>query len=268
MRCAEIDNLIHAYLDGELVGDEATALEQHVAGCVGCRERVAFQTRFKADLRAKLRSRVARPEPPARLLASVRAGLDRADLRRGWRQAAPLGALLAAASVAMVFGLSSRGDSAIVEEAIDAHVKNLPVEVGGPTTTDEEISAWMQDKLPVPVRPPLRRVVLKLKHPDGVAVWPDDVALVGARLYHLQNRDAGQIRYRVGRSPVSVFVFDPSGFDFSAQKRRNVGGREVYLSEERGYSVALYRDRGVGYAVTSDLSPEELMRLVEASLSP
>ena len=266
MRCAEIDNLIHAYLDGELVGEEASSVEHHVGGCADCRERVAFQTHFKADLRAKLRSRFARPEPPPRLLAAVRAGLDQADLRRGWRQAAPAGALLAVASLALVVGLSSRGDSAIVEEAIQGHVKNLPIEVGGPSATDEEIRAWMQDKVPVPVRPPLRRVVLTIRTPDGAV--PDDVALVGARMYHLRNRDAGQIRYRVGRSPVSVFVFDPSGFDFSASQRRTVGGRDIYLTEERGYSVALYRDRGVGYAVTSDLAPEELMRLVEASFNP
>jgi anti-sigma factor RsiW len=264
MRCEEIENLVHPYLDGELVGEEAAHVEAHVGACAACRERVAFQSRFKADLRAKLRSRAARPEPPPRLLAAVRAGLDHADQRRSWRRAAPVAALMVAASAVLGVGLSSRGDSAIVEEAIRGHVKNLPVEVGGPGATDEEIRAWMQGKVPVPVRPPLRRMMrVSLSSPDSAG----GVDLVGARVYHLRNRDAGQIRYRVGRSPVTVYVFDASGFDFSSADRRTIGRHEVYLAEDRGYSVAFYRDRGVGYALASDLSSDDLLRLVQASLN-
>lgn len=261
MRCVDFENGVQPYVDGELVGEDRTAVEHHVAECEACRAQLAFHARFKADLRARLRSSSARPEPPPRLLANVRAALDRADVRGEgpvpvvMSRALPYSAGLLAAAATLFFVLrpASRADSEIVEEAIRGHEKNLPVEIGGPSVNDDEIRSWMQGKVGVPVRPP-----------PGVT---RRASLVGARVYHLRNRDVGQIRYRMnGGSQVTVFVFDPAGVDLSAPVRRTVGRHEVFVAEERGYSVAIYRDRGVGYAFTSDLGGDELLQLVAASL--
>jgi anti-sigma factor RsiW len=269
MGCPDVERLFHPYLDGELLGDDCALVEEHIASCAGCREKVAFQSRFKADLRSRLR---APREAPAHLLASVRGALDQADARgegpapglaARWRRTVPasLGVVAAAAAIAffVVTSRPSQADSAIVEEAIRGHEKNLPIEVGGPNVSDDEIRSWMQGKVAVPVRP------LRVRDAGS--------HLVGARVYHLRNRDAAQLVYRIGPSQMTVYVFDASGFDLATpQARRRLiatktGQREVYFSEERGYTVALYRDRGVGYAVASDLEPEGLMRLVAASLN-
>ena len=262
MRCADIDKLVDAYIDGELVGDDCVHLERHTAECERCRARVAFQSSFKAQIRARLRGRAV--EPPERLRQAILDGLDRADARgdgpvpRVWRRAVPAGAAgltAVAAGIAIYFGglglggRPSEAESAIVEDAIRGHQKNLPMEVGGPDS--EAISTWMQGKVPVPVRPPRLQA---------------RALLVGARVYHLRNRDVAQIVYRVGGSQVSVYVFDSSGWDLAAPQRQVVRRHSVYFTEERGYTVALYEDRGVGYAFASDLAPGEMMRLVAASL--
>jgi anti-sigma factor RsiW len=259
MRCADIDKLVHAYIDGELVGDDCVLLERHTAECERCRARVAFQSSFKGQVRARLRGRVV--DPPDRLRRAILDGLDRADARgegpvpRVWRRALPAGAgvLVAAAGIAVFLGLGGRpseAESAIVEDAIRGHQKNLPMEVGGPDS--DAISVWMQGKVPVPVRPPQLQATR--------------AQLVGARVYHLRNRDVAQIVYRVGRSQMSVYVFDSSGWDLEAPQRQVVRRHPVYLTEERGYTVALYEDRGVGYAFASDLARDELLRLIAASL--
>jgi hypothetical protein len=147
-------------------------------------------------------------------------------------------------------------------------MKNLPVEVGG---TDDEIRSWMRGKVAVPVRPPnLRTVRLGFGAPSHPHPGPQPSAmiprLIGARISHLASRDAGQIVYSVGNSQVTVYVFDPSGWQLSARSPRIIDGREVYFAERAGYSVAIYRDRGVGYAVASDLGEDALIALVEAAL--
>jgi anti-sigma factor RsiW len=258
MACADVERMLHPYLDGELLGDDCALLEEHLAACDRCREQVAFQARFKADLRARLR---APREAPAHLAARVTAALDQADGAR-LRRALPagIGVLAAAAALFLVLARPSQARSPIVEEAIRGHEKNLPVEVGGPDVSDDEIRSWMQGKVPVPVRPLRVRAVV---HGEPATT------LVGARVYHLRNRDAGQLVYRVGPSQMTVYVFDASGVDLAAPElvKRMIGGREIYLAEQRGYTVALYRDRGVGYAVASDLPPDRVMRVVAASLN-
>jgi anti-sigma factor RsiW len=280
MMCAEVDMLVHPYLDGELVAEERVLIEAHVAGCPRCRELVGHESTFKANLRARLRPRGSRSAPPAPegLRRRVLEALDRADqsgagpASRLVRIATPaLGALATAAAIAIFFGgagglgghltgtgrqASTATDSGIVDEAIAGHMKNLPVEVGG---TDDEIRSWMMGKVAFPVRPPdLRAVQLGSLHAPP--------RLIGARLSHLASRDAGQIVYRVGPSQVTVFVFDASGWEVSTKARRTIDGREVYIAERAGYSVVMYRDRGVGYALASDLDEDSLLALVAASL--
>jgi anti-sigma factor RsiW len=44
-----------------------------------------------------------------------------------------------------------------------------------------------------------------------------------------------------------------------------VNGREIYLGTGPGISTASYRDRGLGYVVTSDYDEDTLARLVTAA---
>jgi anti-sigma factor RsiW len=273
-----MDMLVHPYLDGELVAEERVLLEHHVAECPRCAELVGHEAKFKEHLRARLRSR-APAAGSAGLRARVLGALDAADAagagpgRLPWRWMAPAaGALATAAAIAIFFGAQLGGGSSLagaplIEAAIAGHRKNLPVEVGG---TGDEIRSWMQGKVPVPVRPPNLRAVAYTTHA------PIQVPrLIGARVSHLASRDAGQLLYRVGNSQLTVYVFDADGWDLAAPERTQIrtqistkiSGRDVFVVEKGGYSVALYRDRGVGYALASDLDEESLLRLLEASLS-
>jgi len=274
MTCSDVDMLVHPYLDGELVAEERVLVERHVVGCPHCRELVGHETTFREHLRARLRLRpqaqhevVAAPALRRRVLDA----LDRAD-KAGEGPALPwaktlkmwfapaLGALATAAAIVVFFSsgpnagrISGLAGTPLVEEAIAGHMKNLPPEVRG---TDDEIRSWMRGKVAIPVRPPFIHAIQLSSSPR----------LVGARLSHLASRDAGQIFYWVGASQMTVYVFDPSGWEFSAPARRVIDGRVVYVAERAGYTVALYRDRGIGYAVATDLDEATLLRLLEASL--
>jgi mycothiol system anti-sigma-R factor len=255
MCCADVQKFVHPYLDGEFDDGDRAPMEAHLGECAACRELLAFESSFKATLRARLRKGAA----PSHVRQRLASALDRADAQGHgpalpWkRRAVPVVLVLGAAAVAVTLPalLFSRADSRLVKEAIRAHQQNLPVEVSG---NAESVRAWMQGKVSVPVKPP------RLRDPSA--------ALLGARVGHLRERDAAQIVYRVGQSQLTVHVFDASGLDMLAPHRRVVDNREVFVDGDRGYNVVFYRDRGVGYAFTSDLAADEMVNLVSASFSP
>jgi mycothiol system anti-sigma-R factor len=51
--CEDIVERAHAWLDGELTGDGATALRAHLAGCPPCRQAVEAEERFVGALRRR-----------------------------------------------------------------------------------------------------------------------------------------------------------------------------------------------------------------------
>lgn len=252
MTCAEAEPFLMTYLDRELVDEDRLIVEEHLAACSSCRERVAFEASFKSTLK----TRVRRPSAPASLRADISRSLDRADGERARslfrRKALPVGMpLAAAAAVAVFLGSSlesSEASSPIVEDAVRAHEKQLPVEVGG---GEDQVKVWMQGKVAVPVRPPRLR--------------GRNAAFVGGRIGHLRNRDAAQLLYKVDGSPMTVYVFDAEGMRLEGSRPRTVGRRQVYVDGQRGYNVVYYRDNGVGYAFTSDLDQESMIRLVSTA---
>jgi len=76
LNCADyIENFLAAHADGELVGDELRAAQEHVAQCAKCRELLAQERALKA----LVRTRVGVLRTPAELRATLRSALDSAD---------------------------------------------------------------------------------------------------------------------------------------------------------------------------------------------
>src|SRR4029450_12102814 len=110
----------------------------------------------------------------------------------------------------------------------------------------DQLRRWYSDKVDFPVRP--------LALQKG--------SLRGGRLANIRGHQAAYLLYEGNGSKVSVFVFDPSNMQFEARRKAMVGNKEVFLDEERGYNVAVFRDRGVGYAIAGDLNETDMLNLV------
>jgi anti-sigma factor (TIGR02949 family) len=269
LRCDDVARSVSSYIDGELVAEERAAVDQHVAGCKPCRRLLDDEAALKSMIRAHLR-----PTPPApvELRGRVLAALDAAEASHQgpvtplYRRALPFAAVFAAAAAMTIFvstGLRTRpARAALVEDAVSAHEKALPLEVGGDA---QQVSGWMQGKVAVKVKPPT------LPRLDDRPAWPAErsfapASLRGARLGHLSRQDAAQLSYDLGGASVTVHIFDPTGVRMSAPRRHEVGAHVIYSDSMRGYSVVFFADRGVGYAFTSDLREEDLVELVSRTL--
>src|SRR5262245_11835027 len=105
--CGRIRNELSAYLYGELAAEGATALEQHLATCVACRDELAALRETRKLLERWETPRIA--EDPRELARSI-AARARAEERSAppvWRgRLVRWSAILSGAAAALVFSLS------------------------------------------------------------------------------------------------------------------------------------------------------------------
>jgi mycothiol system anti-sigma-R factor len=247
LRCAGVQRFVDAYLDGEFADSDRAELEAHLGTCDSCRHKVSMQREWKAAIKAA----APREEAPAALRNKVQRAIDREarplpPLRKWAVRVMPIAA---AAGLLISMGISRVNWSPMAADVIAKHQRNLPIEISGGA---DQLKKWYSDKVDFPVRP----LMLPGSH------------LRGGRLANIRDRQAAYLVYDVNGNKVSVFIFDPRDLSFESRRKMVVSNHEVFLDEDRGYNVALFRDRGVGYAIASDMDHDQMMKLVGSAVQP
>lgn len=266
MRCADIERCVDSFIDREFAEPERLEFEAHLSECGGCRRLVQQQASFKATLRAC----IGRTPTPQGLSGRLCAALDQEDGRRreesgflnllgadGRRRLLPLAVFALPLLVWLSPGLFSLPwrESPMIAASIQRHQRNLPLEITG---APEVVGSWFDGKVPFAVRTPRLEPVAVLR---------------GGRLVNLGSQEAVHLIYQVGQvgqvgagHRISVFVFDANNVPIMAPRREVIGRYEVFLEGQRGYNVALFRDNGLGYAITGDIDEPELIRLISTAV--
>ncbi len=135
----------------------------------------------------------------------------------------------------------------VVEDVAQRLARELPAEVAASDPT--QVAQWFRGKIDVPVRPVMFRGV--------------PARLLGARISNVQNQMAAALYYEVGGRRMTVFVFDGNLVRSDMSEQESQGHRYVTASSH-GYTVTLTEQQGVGYAIASDLPPQETMRIVQS----
>jgi anti-sigma factor RsiW len=257
MECADLERSLDAYLDGEFDAQERCDALAHLACCAPCRSRAEREAELRAAIRGCLQRALGpgaeRARAPASLHPRIVAALDRERPRRRWvRLLVPLPvAALVLCAVGALFAATRGGDDLLVEEAVDRHIRDLPLEV----TADrgpEHVHAWFDGKLDFNPRPP------RFAAPD--------VQLVGARLSHISDRPAAYMRYHLPRGKVGLFIVeDPQRRFGEAGRTIRAGPDEVHLVNAHGYNLAVWRRNEIVYSLVGDLDEGQLARLVESA---
>jgi anti-sigma factor RsiW len=243
--------LLHAYIDGELDAESATALEAEIDTSPDLKQ----ELERLAALRSAVQSHGTRFCAPAALLDRLfesRAGAQpssRAAQVPAWWRTLALGASMTAAAL-LIWSLgkdfAGRDSSApLVTEAVSAHMRSLM----GDHLTDlasserHSLKPWLSNRLPF--APPVRSFSDQGFH------------LVGGRLEYLADKPSAAIVYRHREHVINVFVA-PSDQPNSA----------VQMSAERGFNTARFDSAAMSYWVVSDLNPTDLAKLTDLLRSP
>ncbi len=279
MTCEDFVPFIDAYVDQEFDERELAEMEMHLKMCPECREHVDFSYRLKQGVKSCL-SESAPGELRGRIFGDLEALFEQppvvanetaevvelrpsnapeeAPAQRGFSPnarwiALPIAAALAAVVVLPSFTVApaKSGQLPIVEQTVDWHVGNYPIEVTGPD--GRRVSQWFRNKVDFPVRLPQFQ-------------GSRQVNLLGGRIAHVQDRRAAYLLYEVDGTRLSVLVFDGEGLTIPSDKIRNMGGRDVAVLNNKGYEVAVLQDSGVTYTLTSELPENDFVSLVSSSV--
>ena len=300
--CKSMGLLLGAHLDGQLDPVKTLEVEDHVAACEVCRERLALDR----ALRGSLKKAVKTPIPDvvrARMLAAMAGesaretrreeddlvavsstaalvasgdGLDasadrtstpgsrpqRPSMLRHWRTMLPLAS---AAALVMAWGAAAK--QPVARGATDTMVPaGLSDDLLRDFVGQHSHSLPPEQADPKQVRQFERYVGVPVRVPQF-----SNAHFVGGRLVPLHGGErAAMLQYEVKQGTdvqrVTVFVYDPRKIQIGGANLapRAIGTAEVRVGQTDGYSVALTQHGGVGYAMASDLDPESSANLVSA----
>jgi anti-sigma factor RsiW len=240
--CDESSRLIDAYLDGELDAATCMHVEEHLAECPSCRE--------KLESRQVLTSLVAEEAPrftASPFLATRIRAMLREEEPETEKTAAPWWSFLslrwiysgvggAVAAIALVCFLTVPGEFAqVAQEGINDHVRSLQVNhlMDVASTDQHTVKPWFAGKVDY--------------SPQVIDLKTQDYPLIGGRLDVLGGRNVTAIVYQRRKHYINLFVW-PS--DAAA-----IGDHSY---EKDGYHVIGWTQNGMNYLAVSELGVKEL----------
>jgi anti-sigma factor RsiW len=243
MNCEDAAKLIDAYLDGELDAATCVQVEEHLAVCSTCREKLESRQVLTALVAEEAPRHVASPFLATRIRAALRAegSEEPVAAKAPWWSFLSLrwiysGVGGAVAVIALTMFLSGPGAfTQLAQEGIDDHVRSQQLNhlMDVVSTDQHTVKPWFEGKLPF--------------SPQVIDLKTQDYPLVGGRLDVLGGNDVAAIVYQRRKHYINLFVW-PS--DTAAI------GEHAY--EKDGYHVLGWTQNGMNYLAVSNIGVKEL----------
>ena len=202
-----------------------------------------------AALERRIRQQFAEPTTPRR--------------SRGWIP--PLVSAFAAAALVVVAvrfvppardaGPGAAASAELVAEAVNDHLRvvssSRPVEIesGG----IHQVKPWFTGRLEFA--------------PRVTFSGDDEFPLVGGSVGYFRDRKAAVFVFKRRLHVITLLVFPAAGLPWPARAPVPVGRLSVSEQDARGFSVLIWQDAGLGYALVSDVNRHDL-ELLAARINP
>ncbi len=290
--CTRFDRWLSAYADDELDAMHALEIEEHLAACENCSERISFDRALRTSLRRtklvasdSLRHRVAAALLAESVVSSLSAATDAvnsAELGTSTCSSAATAKADAQPRVApklvrlrYVMPLAVAAGLALVIGALrlrdPATLSGIgTTSLGTSQATMQTVSAFdrfIDELVDAHIQPSVPEVtdddgLSRLNPFVGVRVPRPELTALGAHYLgaRMHRRHAAMLQYATGdRRRMTLYVYNPARVPVQASRlqARVIGQSHVYLGHIRGYAVAASEHDGVGYALASDLSDKE-----------
>lgn len=247
MDCSEARRVLYPNpAQAETTIARAEALE-HLDSCAACAE----EMRRGEAWGAILRERLPHEEAPEALRDSLhRMATDETPAmrpgRRLTRRALP--AAIAAGAAGAWWLLHPRSDG-FFRQVCEDHAKYLAGQSEISSADPAAIEAWFQDQTGFAVHVPRF----------------EQASLRGGRLCFLRGKRAALVFYRRRERPVSLFQFTAEEVDLRELERSVIDGAPIWRGSFQGFNVTAFEQRGMIYALVSDLRESELLQLASAA---
>ena len=244
MNCDKTDQLLNAYVDGELDLMNEVDLEKHLGTCRAC----ASRTAGLRELRASFVDPSLRFGAPAALRAKIGAmqptlKVSDPKVRAAWIRWIPAFATAAALMLVIAFLAFRTGPSnedVLASELVSSHVRSMMVshltDVG--STDQHTVKPWFDGKLDY--SPPVTDLAAQ------------GFPLTGGRLDYAAGRPVAALVYQRRLHPINLFVFPTSEADSRPR-----------MSSRQGFNVVHWTRQGMTFWAVSDLNLDELHQFGE-----
>jgi anti-sigma factor RsiW len=254
LNCEAVQPLLREAARGALDAAAQAEVEAHLQQCAACRALADEERALDRLLEERLPQYAAplalKRRLQARLVAPTPAPLAAPSRQRAvGRWLAPLAVSLAA-SLVLVLGMrrASGPGEPLVAEAVADHLRvvyrerPVDIESGGP----HQVKPWFTGRLDFAL--------------PSVFGGDADFTLTGGSVGYFRDRQAAVLVYKRRLHTASLMVFRGDGFAFP-RGDHDLGNTRAALRHERGFSIVLWRDGELGFALVSDLNSDELLLL-------
>lgn len=263
--CEQVRDRIILYLDAELESTECADLMRHLDTCRACRAIFESERTFLDSVRGVRVLQTASPELRERSReilegssesTSSNSPVNEKRKSAAWLRPRYLVPIAAVLLVALAVGLwrfgifkstpERLGLSEFAWMAANAHMRHiqgqLPLEIS--SEVPERISDWFIGKVPF---------VLRLPNYQEASGQEKLYRLEGARLVGYKNDYAAYIAYQMQTRPISLVVTNEAVAQPAGGEEIQANGIEFHFNSINGLKVITWSDRGLTYALVSDL---------------
>ena len=243
MSCKETQELIHAYIDGELDVVKDVQLERHFEECETCRAEYEQQL----NLRVLVHDGAAYFAAPDLLKQKVARQLrePRTSSSGRWRAIAAV-VLFAGLSGLLIWSIisarsRSRADEMLAQEIVSSHVRSLLIDhlIDVPSSDTHTVKPWFNGKLDFA--------------PEVKDFSAQGFPLIGGRLDYVGNKTVAALVYQKRKHPINLFVWtSPDAAD-----------RQEQQLSRQGYNLIHWIESGTTYWAISDVNNPDLHDFVQ-----
>lgn len=217
--------------------------KRHIKECRECREFIEGEKSFGSLLRNSVKKEPVPEELKKRILNAGKTKKTR--IKPSYRMLAVAASVLILTLAGYMYFTHTKSDS-ILEKIVNDHVKFLPIPQTHIKSSDpREVMEWFRGKVNFPVMPPSISAVIK-----------------GGRLCLLDKKHFALLFYEYKGSPVSVFITDGNiPDDLKTKKEVMLKDKKAYVLHRSGYTILLWEDRGLMYALVSEMDAEQITKI-------
>jgi anti-sigma factor RsiW len=242
----EAARLLGPYQDGELDLTTCLKLEEHLAGCPSCQQKLAGEQELVGLIQSETPRFTPSPYLKTRIEAALREEKSASATISWWEQFSSVWIYFGSVGTAAVLVLlaiylfSTQAIPELDQDAVANHVRSLQVNhlMDVASTDQHTVKPWFAGKLDY--------------SPQVVDLASSGYPLIGGRLDVLDHRNVAAIIYQRRKHYINLFIW-PSDTE-------SLHGR---LYNQNGYHVLGWTKSGMNYLAVSELGEKEFREFAQ-----
>jgi anti-sigma factor RsiW len=251
--CADIQQLIYAYLDGELDVKRNLDVEAHILACQTCCDLLNEEKRLLLVIKHGCLQEEGPPALKAkieRMLCKKKRPFSRFFSNHPFQTAfaAALAGIFIFLFSSKLLDLGTNRTPPFVRASVENHLKylngKLPLQIE--SHDPQVVAAWFKKRIDfMPHLPNLK---------DNMVV------LLGGRLAQFKGENVALVSYMLNKSPVTMYIIkgNPSAY-VESRDCTFMKGRRFNFSHNQGLNAIAWSDDGNSFALVSSHSSQDIM---------